>query len=91
MKVAERIEKKLAFFSPEKLVVTDESYKHRGHAGAPAGGESHFDVLIVSKYFQSMSRVKRHQAVYKVLDEELKGPIHALSLQTLTPEEYSTL
>ena len=88
MTVADIIQKKLLCFEPEKQVVIDESHKHAGHSGAPAGGESHFNVLIVTSHFKNMTRVKRHQAIYKVLEDEMRGPIHALSLQTMTPDEY---
>lgn len=74
-------------FTPAVLEIVDESEKHRGHAGHREGGESHFRVLIVSGAFEGQSRVARQQSVYKLLAEELKGPIHALSLKTLTPAE----
>lgn len=81
MRVAGLIEQKLTeAFKPEMLTVTDESYKHAGHAGARPEGESHFHVHIVADFFNGMSRVKRQQAIYKVLSEEMKSDIHALAL-----------
>lgn len=86
----EKIEQKLTVaFSPKQLEVIDESHKHAGHSGAKPGGETHFHVTIVSAAFAGQNRVKRHQAVYKALAEELQTQVHALSLATLTPEEYS--
>ena len=35
-----------------------------------------------------MSRIQRHQLVYKALGERMREEIHALSMQTLTPEEW---
>ncbi|MCA1936182.1 MAG: BolA family transcriptional regulator [Asticcacaulis sp.] len=87
-KTRETIETKLtAAFAPLRLEVTDDSDKHKGHSGAREGGESHFSVLIVSEAFRGQSRVARQRAVNAALREELSGPIHALSMQTLTPEE----
>ena len=88
MPVAETIEHKLkAGLAPVRLTVTDQSHLHAGHAGARPGGETHFRVEIVSPAFAGLSRVARQRLVYDVLAAELKGPVHALALQTRTPEE----
>jgi BolA protein len=88
MRVAQIIETKLTeALRPVALVVTDESARHAGHAGARDGGESHFNVDIVSAEFIGKSRVARQRLVYQLLADELKGPIHALSLVTRTPDE----
>lgn len=88
MPVAEIIEKKIkAHLSPVALDVKDESHLHAGHAGAREGGESHFRVLVVSEQFEGLSRIARQRLVNDLLREELAGPIHALALKTLTPEE----
>ena len=88
MTVKSAIEKKLAEgLQPRRLSIVDESHKHAGHAGARAGGESHFRVEVVSAAFAGLTRVARQRLVYGLLAEELKGPIHALALSTLTPEE----
>ncbi|GGY42984.1 BolA family protein [Parvularcula lutaonensis] len=86
--VAEKIEGKLkARFEPLVLEIVDESHLHKGHAGAPEGGESHFRVKIVSELFGKMNRVERQRAVNDTLKDELAGPVHALSIQALTPGE----
>lgn len=86
--VAARMEAKLKqAFHPQSLEIVDESHLHRGHAGSPEGGESHFRVKIVSEHFVGQGRVERQRAVNTALREELAGPVHALALQTLTPEE----
>jgi BolA protein len=86
--VAERIRNKLqAAFDPERIDVIDDSARHAGHAGAREGGESHFTVDLVSTAFAHKSRVERQRLVYGVLDEELKGPVHALSVVALAPGE----
>ena len=88
MAVVDNIREKLAAaFSPQALDVTDESARHAGHAGARPGGETHFDVRIVSEQFSGVSRVERQRRIYAVLDAEFRGGLHALSLKALTPSE----
>jgi acid stress-induced BolA-like protein IbaG/YrbA len=52
------------------------------------GDGQHFQALIVSPAFAGKSRVQRHQLVYQALGERMREEIHALSMQTLTPEEW---
>lgn len=72
-------------FNTVVLQVTNESYMH----SVPAGSESHFKVVIVSEQFAGNRLVKRHQAIYGLLAEELKGPVHALALHTYTAQEWA--
>ncbi len=69
------------------LEITDESDLHRGHAGARPGGESHFRLKVVAQIFEGLSRVERQRLVNRALAEELSGPIHALAMETRTPDE----
>ena len=88
MSVAATIERKLnAAFAPKVLEIVDESHLHRGHAGAPEGGESHFRVKVVSSFFEGKNRVERQRQVNHALAEELAGPVHALSIQASAPSE----
>jgi BolA protein len=88
MPVAENIQQKLnATFAPQELTVTDESARHEGHAGHRPGGETHFDVRIVSAQFEGLSRVERQRRIYNALDAEFRAGMHALSLKALTPAE----
>lgn len=85
MTIQIRVEEKLQLsFSPIFKEVTNESYMHN----VPEGSESHFKVVLVSEVFSDLSKVRRHQAVYKVLADEMAGPIHALALHTYSPEEW---
>ena len=87
-RVEDTIRSKLAAaFSPLELDVEDESARHAGHAGARAGGESHFRVHIVSEDFAGLSRVARQRKVYGLLADEFAAGLHALALITLTPDE----
>lgn len=86
--VAEAIRDKLtAEFQPTRLEVQDDSARHHGHAGSREGGESHFNVLIESQAFAGALKVARQRMVYRVLAEELAGPVHALSVKALAPGE----
>lgn len=92
MRVADSIRQKLtAAFAPQSLEVVDESHRHAGHAGATrddgSQGETHFHVRLVSAAFAGVSRVERQRRVYAVLADELKGPVHALSLTLLAVSE----
>jgi BolA protein len=86
--IADSIRDKLtAAFQPTRLEVEDDSARHRGHAGAREGGESHFNVLIESAAFAGAPKVARQRMVYRALADEMAGPVHALSLQALAPGE----
>lgn len=48
------------------------------------GDGTHFEARVIAHQFQSLSKIKQHQAVMGVFDSELKsGELHALSLKTL--------
>ena len=52
------------------------------------GDGHHFEAVIVSGEFSGKSRIERHQRVYSALGDRMAGEIHALSMRTLTPEEW---
>jgi BolA protein len=74
-------------FVPTRLEIEDDSARHHGHAGARPGGESHFNVTIEAPAFAGQGKVARQRMVYRALADELKGPIHALSVKALAPGE----
>ena len=49
----------------------------------------HFEALIVSPAFAGLARVRRHQLVYAALGDRMREEIHALSMQTLSPDEWT--
>ena len=53
------------------------------------GTKDHWEAKIVSAGFEGKNLVQRHRIVFGALEEEMKGPIHALSLKVLTPEQAS--
>jgi BolA protein len=84
--VADRMQEKLTqAFAPIKLNIVDDSDKHKGHAGAREGGQSHFTVIIESAAFTGVSRVERQRMINHVLADDLAGPVHALSIQASAP------
>jgi acid stress-induced BolA-like protein IbaG/YrbA len=52
------------------------------------GDGQHFQALIVSPDFVGKSRIQRHQLVFHAL-EKMDEEVHALSMRTLTPEEWA--
>lgn len=85
LKVQQSIEAKVAeALAPVHLDVKNESHMH----SVPPGSESHFKLVIVSNKFDGLTRVKRHQTVNGILEKELREDIHALSMETLTTEEW---
>ncbi|MFC7048433.1 BolA family protein [Emcibacter nanhaiensis] len=90
MKVAASIREKLTReLAPAKLDVIDQSCNHAGHSGTRPEGETHFHVVAVAAAFDGLNRVARQRLVYKILADELAGPVHALSLDLKSPAEAS--
>ncbi|MNL85929.1 transcriptional regulator BolA [compost metagenome] len=54
---------------------------------AKDGGESHFQLMIVSDAFEGQGRVARQRAINAVLKDELAGPVHALAVRAMTAAE----
>ncbi|MEO0421016.1 MAG: BolA family protein [Pseudomonadota bacterium] len=70
------------------LEIVDDSHRHRNHPGA-ADGRGHFRVRVVSERFEGLTRIKRHQLVYSLVDELMKTDIHALQVDAKTPQEVA--
>ena len=84
MSVQETIEQLLRDdLSPGILQIENESHMHSGPAT-----DSHFKITIVAELFAGLSRVKRHQHVYKLLAEQLQNEVHALALHLYSPGEW---
>ena len=83
MNMQANIEEKLnTALEPEFLEIINESSMHSGPAT-----ESHFKVIAVSKTFEGKMLIARHRMINEALADELNA-IHALSLHTMTPDEY---
>jgi stress-induced morphogen len=77
-----------AAFSPVLLRVDDDSARHAGHSGAQPGGQTHYNVLLVSEAFAGMNRVARSRAVHAAVAAEFASGMHALALTLRTPAEH---
>ncbi|MEM1176386.1 MAG: BolA family protein [Pseudomonadota bacterium] len=73
-------------FSPQHLLVKDQSHLHAGHAGAE-DGKGHFAVTIVSDAFEGKTRIQRHRIIFDALGDMMHTDIHALSITARTPAE----
>lgn len=70
--------------APVHLELENESHKHN----VPPGSESHWKAIIVSDAFAGKRLVQRQRLVYGALQAELSGGIHALSMKTMTVQEW---
>lgn len=77
-------------FQPSHLDIEDDSAAHAGHAGA-RDGKGHFNVVIVSTEFAGKSLIQRHRMVYKALSDLMETDIHALSIQSFTPDQFTAI
>ncbi|WP_435104772.1 BolA family protein [Arhodomonas sp. AD133] len=76
-----------AAMTVDDLEIVDDSHRHRGHAGARAGG-GHFRVRVVSPDFAGKGTIARHRMVYAAMGDAMRADvIHALSIRALTPAE----
>ena len=87
MSVADEIRGRLAALEPQALELTDNSAQHAGHAGAAPGGNTHWNLTIVSAEFTGKPTLARHRMIYAALGELMQNPIHALSINAKAPGE----
>ena len=73
-------------FSPERLLVKDQSHLHAGHAGA-RDGRGHYDVTIVAEAFTGKRPLARHRLIYDALGSMMETDIHALRIDARAPSE----
>ena len=78
-------------FLPCYLLVKDTSYKHQGHHGFSGKEGTHFDVVLVTDLFESLSLVQRHRQVNLACSALFDRGIHALSMKLYTVSEWRKL
>lgn len=71
-------------FDPVHLEVVDESHMHN----VPPGAQSHFKLVIASERFAGERLLARHRLINEVLADEIRGPVHALAIHAVTPDEW---
>jgi acid stress-induced BolA-like protein IbaG/YrbA len=54
-----------------------------------SGDNVHYEATVVSLAFAGLRPLQRHKLVYGALGERMGGEIHALALETLTPDELA--
>jgi len=75
-------------------MVTPESIRQSIIAGLEcdhlevSGDGHHWEAVIVSPAFRGKNKVQQHQLVYRALGDRMREEIHALSMKTLTPEQW---
>jgi acid stress-induced BolA-like protein IbaG/YrbA len=73
--------------TPESIKQSIEAALACQHVEVMGDGE-HFQALVVSDEFAGRNRVQRHQLVYAALGDRMREEIHALSMRTLTSQEW---
>ena len=59
------------------------------HAEVLGDDGQHFEAVVVSPLFAGKTRGQQHQQVYQALGDRMRSEIHALSLQTFTPDAWA--
>ena len=75
--------------SPTRLAISNDSAKHRGHAGDDGSGESHFTIQIEAAAFTGKSRLERQRMVNRALGDIPGERVHALAIRASAPGEQA--
>lgn len=87
--IQQKIAQCLSDMNIQSFEFEDQSHLHIGHTGNRAGG-GHYVLKLVSEHFSGLSRLQRQRMVQdKLASLFANKDIHALSLSTLTPTEYT--
>ena len=70
----------------EHFEIKDFTGRHLNHKLHEGG--FHLEAIIVSKDFEDKGLIDRHRLVYESVGDLMKHEIHALSMKTLTPDEW---
>jgi acid stress-induced BolA-like protein IbaG/YrbA len=73
--------------TPESIEQSIAAHLECEHLQVQGDGH-HWEALIVSRHFEGLSKVRQHQLVYKALGDRMREEIHALSMQTYSPEDW---
>ncbi|MCE3236961.1 MAG: sufE-like protein 1, chloroplastic/mitochondrial [Vampirovibrio sp.] len=69
--------------------ITDDSWKHAGHAEARSDlGATHLSMTVVSPKFEGINLMDQHRLVHEVLKEARQKHLHALQLKTIPASQW---
>ena len=86
----EKIKKQIIDRYPiEHLDIIDFSHQHRSHFHS-SHTETHLEIHIVSTAFDGIAVIQRHRKIQQLLKAEFEDGLHALTLSTLTPDEWTS-
>lgn len=73
---------------PQEIARLIEQGLSQSNADVRTDGQGHYEAVVVSPEFEGRRSVARHQMVYATLGTRVGNEIHALALQTFTPDEW---
>lgn len=80
----ERIKQNLQkSLNPTFLEVKNNSYLHKGHSGDNGTMETHFSIKVEAAELKNLTRIKAHQKINKIIEQEFKNGLHALEISIL--------
>jgi acid stress-induced BolA-like protein IbaG/YrbA len=74
---------------PREISALIEQNLAGSRANVQTDGQGHYEATVVCAAFAGKRSHQRHQLVYATLGARVGREIHALALQTFTPEEWS--
>lgn len=73
---------------PHDIARLIEQHLPGAKAEVQTDGQGHYEAVVVCAAFAGKRSLQRHQMVYGTLGTRVGREIHALALETLTPEEW---
>jgi acid stress-induced BolA-like protein IbaG/YrbA len=73
---------------PRDIATLIEQNLAQSKAQVQTDGQGHYEATVVCPAFAGKRSLQRHQMVYATLGTRVGREIHALALQTFTPEEW---
>jgi acid stress-induced BolA-like protein IbaG/YrbA len=73
---------------PQDIAALIEKNLEGSKAEVRTDGQGHYEATVISAAFAGLRSLKRHQLVYGTLGTRVGREIHALALETYTPEEW---
>lgn len=74
-----------------KIAIENALETEEVHVLDPQSDLTHLQAIVVSKQFEGMPLIARHQCIMKALKEHFATTLHALQLKTYTPQEWERI